>query len=277
MQFFIEEEDSSDDDIQQQSQTVSVMRKSNKPKRVIYTDSQQIDSFLVLVEKATREDRFKQYIKSVVYDELFYRKLFDDNRLSDKIDYKLNSFKSDIKLIVQSIVPDLVQSNVKLYLSSNLAKEINTQMPNYLNNNHQMQQLLNNHQVKLEQALTSKLTELVTTIVNEEQYHTVNKAYFDAFRNKGDNEINTFATRGTNAVSVVRMNGETAIRELQTRYENNFTQLTNNLAESQNLRRELNELKMKFNEYISYTDKAMFGLGCVTAVALALGLNKFIR
>lgn len=301
MQFWdIEEDSSSDEEEQQQqqtkqtaSQTVTVVKRpsqsSNKQKRSTYSDAQQIDSFLVLVEKATLDDRFKRYIKSVVCDELFYRTFFDDVRLTNKIDYKMNSLKSDIrndterqtKLIVQSLipalVPELVQTNVKLYLSSNVAREMANQLPNYLNNNHQMQQMLVDHQIRLEQALTLKLTELITNIVNDDQYHTVNRAYFDAFRHKGDSEINTFNVRGTNAVTVVRTNGETAIRELQARYENSFRQLNDNLNESNRLKTELADLRTKFNDHVNSTNNIMFVMGCVSAVALFVGVSRFVH
>ena len=47
------------------------------------TESQQIDTFIITRQKSLNDPRFKQYIKSVVIDELFYNSLFEDNRLSN--------------------------------------------------------------------------------------------------------------------------------------------------------------------------------------------------
>ena len=111
-----------------------------------------------------------------------------------------------------------------------------------------MQLILQNHITQLEIALTRKLTDIVTQIVNEDQYHTVNRAYFDTFNNKGNAEISNLNQRAANAVANVRTNGDAVIAELRTRYETSFNQLTQNLNQSNQLKTDVTSLQNTINE-----------------------------
>ena len=60
----------------------------------------------------------------------------------------------------------------------------------YLSNSMQMNQILANHSHELNNTLEQNAKKIINRLINDPQYHKINKRYFDAFRDKGDDEIN---------------------------------------------------------------------------------------
>ena len=103
------------------------------------------DVFLATLSRVSSEDRFKSTIRRVVQDEMFWRQLMDDTRFKFQIDSRLESFKTSVMSSVESRVDTKVRDNLSYSVPGQVAKELNNQMPGYLNNNHQMNLILQEH------------------------------------------------------------------------------------------------------------------------------------
>ncbi len=112
------------------------------------------------------------------------------DQLMDK--YYIKSIVSD-KL--NKDLPDLIGSRVDQLVPGHVSSEINKQLPNFLENSRQMQDILQRHSQNLNQKLESSARDTLIHIVDEDQYHQVNEIYFNAFRNRGDTEVNKMWTK----------------------------------------------------------------------------------
>ncbi len=233
--------------------------KDTQTKNVETSAKFDMKAILIVVEQVSKEEKFKRYIKNLIINDDFYTDLMSD------IKTEISNFKNKIN----SAIPKLVQDNVQLYLSSNIAKELNEQVPNYLNNNHQMQLILQNHKNKLELDLSQKLNDLVATIVNEEHYHTINKAYFDAFIERGNKQIDIFNQKSQNIMQNISDDGSKTIIDLKNQYNNEVGELKQNLNKTQELNLKINNLE---NELFYL--KIGLAVGCI-AIGWAVIFKKF--
>lgn len=97
------------------------------------------------------EEQFRIQVRRAIADEAFYRQWLEKARVGD---------------------------HVNNYLTLNLPRQVRTniyeQLPGILNNNHQFQSILQNHL----QDVASETHRQMDVIVNNENYHEVNKQYF---------------------------------------------------------------------------------------------------
>ena len=192
------------------------------------------DSFDQEFIKLARTEVFKQYVRQAVNDELFWNQLFENNRI-----------KSQVKTHLTKNIPKKVNEYLSTNLESMVSKNIRNLLPDYLRNNVQMQQILANHTVELNNKLSQSAKDIVNEIVNDEEYHVINKAYFDAFNNRGDTAINT-----------MKQNGQRNIREINDRCENKMKSLTSEINNIRDMKKRMNDLEnsnqnLKYFSYIS--------------------------
>ena len=95
----------------------------------------------------------------------------------EKIRQSVNTLKSDALLEMNNTIPGKV------------SQEIAQQMPFYLSQNADMQRLMQNHISEIKQELETKARAILQDIVSDPEYHTINKTYFDAFEEKGNEHL----------------------------------------------------------------------------------------
>ena len=132
-----------------------------------------------------QKDVFKQYVRNAVNDEFFWREVFNNYRVGNLVESKLSD-----------AIPNRVNGYLNNVLSGLVAKEIINQLPNIVNSNYQMKQLLAEHSQNLHKSLEEAARKILKQIVNEDQYHEVNQEYFKAFENRTNASIQTFNRNG---------------------------------------------------------------------------------
>jgi hypothetical protein len=198
----------------------SLLRKDAFRRSVQSILNSDIDSYF---QRYHQKEEFKRFIKDTINTEFFWRDLFGRSELKDKIksvvNDKINEKMSNIYVTSENIIRDKLPSKIdeqlnnKIpsvtinYLDNKLSKlvadEILKQLPLILNNDPKFQQILNNNQIKIESIFDRKsqnfiknLEELTEKRLNEithdDQYHIVNKRYFDAIEDKALHRLNIF-------------------------------------------------------------------------------------
>ena len=124
-----------------------------------------------------KEDQFKQYVRSAINNELFWREMLNAYNLDTKIENKVNPIISNAKTQMESTINNKIKSykqqlpkDVENEVKRVLFDELNRQMPTYLNNHVTMNQILHNHSISLNTSLVQTATEVLFKLANEEQY-----------------------------------------------------------------------------------------------------------
>lgn len=155
-------------------------------------------------------DSFKRYVRAAVQDELFWDQLLNDHRVARRATEEANR-------------------ETKTYLSQHLNSLVHQQvvkeLPNVVNDSHQTQQMLNKHQVQLNHSLQQESRAILNRIVNEDQYHEVNRHYFEAFNRRADQ----------------------CLTNVNQRCEQTLTQLTREINRLDNYEQRLNYFNQKLN------------------------------
>jgi DNA repair exonuclease SbcCD ATPase subunit len=224
------------------------------------------DTFLTTLSRVASEDRFKSTIRRVVQDEMFWRQLLDDTRFNYRIDSKLENFKTNLISSVDSRVDNKVRDNLSYSLPGQVAKELNHQMPGYLNNNHQMNLILNDHSERLQDELESVARAILEKIVAEDRYHEINKMYFDAFKLKANIEISNFIS-----------DGNRAINQIQAKYQTDLKSLTDNLSKAREQNRRVDNLEDRLKNLNDYTEKLQYYIWGIFGITVGLAGAFFVK
>lgn len=142
------------------------------------TKDQEFGRRLFQIESRVDKIESRDFWKKL-YDDLELNSKFNDleDRVYNEVESKLFNFERNHRTDIDDRVPSAV------------AKEINTQMPSYLNQNSHMQSILNDHARFLQDSLYQTGSAYLTKLTSDPHYHVINQQYFDSFNNKGDKEI----------------------------------------------------------------------------------------
>lgn len=140
-----------------------------------------------------KKELFKQYVREAINNEMFWRDIFDNFRIETRVDNHLNGK-----------VPKMVKDNVEYLLPGLVAKQLSEQLPTFLRQNAEMQRILGEHSKHLNQELEATARQHLKRIVEEEHYHEVNKAFFDAVRARADAGLEEVRKDGKNAIAQMR-------------------------------------------------------------------------
>ncbi len=88
---------------------------------------------------------------------------------------------------------EIIKNYLELVLPGLVSERIASQLPIFLRDNSQMQQILNTHLDTVKKQVADAAKEKIDDIVNEPQYHIINTAFFDSVRQKADNQFQTVA------------------------------------------------------------------------------------
>jgi len=199
-----------------------------------------------------RRSTFKQYVREAINDELFWKQIFNDMRINNQVDTALSDK-----------VPERVRNYLTDYLPAKVTQEIMHQLPNVVSNNYQMQQLFQTHKEQLKSALDSAASTILAKIVDEDQYHEVNRAYFVAFNNRADKTIDLYKERA-----------QRAITEMQTKCDRDLKDLHTQLVRFQTLQNRVDSLRAEVTG-LSY---GLYFLGVVVLTSgFSLALLQLIK
>lgn len=195
-----------------------------------------------------QDPNFKLYVRKAVSEDTFLTNFFKELQLQSKIEYevrnqlnnKLDKVKSTLESSSKTYLKNLKDKarneinrdfDLKLTQEFNkipgmVALEISKQMPGFLGNNSQMQQILQNHSTELNNQLEKTAKSTLDRIVNEEQYHKVTNVYTKAIEQKGDDAINQQWNHFNSNLNQMKEQANQTNRKLT----NTVNQTTNNLS-----------------------------------------------
>jgi len=204
-------------------------------------------------ESFCRQDVFKRYVRAAINDEYFWQNIIQRMQVTNMVDSHINEQ-----------VPSRVRQHLDDVLAGRVSQEILKQLPHILDNNHRMQQILAEQRTSMTETLERAGREVVERIVNEDQYHEVNQAYFDTFKRKGDVGLSNFEDRGS-----------LAIQQMEDDCKNRLSELSERLNETRIYQDKTNELQNRLTELenqISWLRYSLYSLG---AAVLAGGIWIF--
>jgi hypothetical protein len=131
-----------------------------------------------------QEERFKTYVHNAIDNELFWRGILQRYQLDSQVESKMNSYKTALKQDIKDSVNIDVNNKLQNYthnsLPGNITKELQNQVPLFLSNNHQMQNILGSHILQLQNELSSVSRQILDKITNEEKYQTVTASHLNS-------------------------------------------------------------------------------------------------
>ena len=144
---------------------------------------------------------FEKYVKKVINDELFWRDLFQtfnikplvQNELNDKVPTlvknEANKVIKELTKDMNKLVKDQLDNYTQFQIPSHVSKALADQITGFLNNNTQMNQILIQQSNALNQQLYNSATDILTKLVNEEQYHQLTNLHISAINSKCDEAL----------------------------------------------------------------------------------------
>lgn len=141
-------------------------------------------------------DEFSTRVYQIVNQERFWRDLARSfqiesqirNETEKQLKYALNG---NMLLKIQQTARDEV-ANI---IAGKVAREIQQQLPSYLDQNGSMQNILGDHVERVNRSLEQKVSEILKNIVEDPKYHEINKLYFEAFKRNADAAIGDMKTQ----------------------------------------------------------------------------------
>ncbi|XWV26962.1 hypothetical protein QJ857_gp0087 [Tupanvirus soda lake] len=219
---------------------------------------------------------FKNYVRQAINDEMFWRDLFTNMNLNNNIDNRLvTKIPDHVKRELERILPEMMRTRYLDYIVNQfpgqVSKEINNQIPNYLNNNYQMQQILDTHKSSLKQQLESTVRDILDRISNDPKYQEVVEAHLQTIDNNGTQKIKEISNNAYAQLKSIRSDFNQELDRMKNEVDTNMSELSSQLSELQNIKRDLNDLKEKQKNDINNT-YWMYGgtLGMWIAIAICL-------
>lgn len=224
---------------------------------------------------------FKTYVRQAINDELFWRDWISKLNLSETIENKLNSkLPSQVRDQVEKIIPTIIETKIMNYIIQNfpsqVAREIQTQMPVFLNNNYQMQEILKKHKDELKDELETKTREILNRVVNDPNYHEVTSYHLAAIDAKGGDKIQEIDNKASDQRRTNQHVFDEQLAKMQTKVNNDLGNLKNSLDEVKTLKYTITNMQDKHNQEMSSIKWAIGGITgfFVLLTAMAACLRK---
>ena len=134
----------------------------------------------------------KEIIQNKSFSEQFLHAVELESKVNSRVDIKVKEKMKNVKSANEKNVremKELVPREIRAQITDAVANEIQKQLPVYLNSNYQMQEILRTHIEKVTRELDASVRNHVHKIVNEDQYHIVNDAFFKAANSRVDSAI----------------------------------------------------------------------------------------
>ena len=212
-----------------------------------------IDDKLVTFCKGTD---FKTYVKQAINDELFWRDIFSRWNLSDSIENKLNNkLPLHVKSEVERILPGIFETKFLQFMTyqfpAHVSKEINSQMPLYLNNNHTMQQILDTHKASLKSLLEKSVTEIMDRIVTDPKYNEVVNAHLSSIDAKGIETLKEIMDNAANQLATNNATFNSKLAEMKSKMDTEMSNLRSELSNLSELKNKMEKMEKRYKKDIT--------------------------
>lgn len=130
-------------------------------------------------------------------------------------------------------------------ISSQITEEISRQIPLYLKNNYQMQQILDTHTFSLKKQLDGTVKEILDKISNDPKYQEVINSHLAVIKHNSEKKLDEI-TSNANAQSVsIQTFFDQQLKQLETQFNQNFSDLSVYLSKFSTLEKEVLEQKKR--------------------------------
>lgn len=217
---------------------------------------------------------FKTYVRQAINDELFWREWMNKVNLSKEIDMRIESEVPDqVKKHVKKIVPQLVEETMNSHYSSKFPnmvnKELEIQIPRYLDNSYKMGKIMDNHKEMLTNQLDTHTHQVLDRIVNDPSHQIIANAHIKAIDEKGKQKIDEISFNAKHQLCTHDTAFNKQLENMKLQVNNDLNNLSNSLAETSKLRQQVTEIKNEIIQINKEQQKEISGL------KIAVGILSF--
>jgi hypothetical protein len=231
-----------------------------------------------------QRENFKSYVRQAVNNELFWRDFLNKWNIDDMIDNKLNAkLPKNIKKEVQRIIPNLIEIKILQYITDKFPgqvnKEINNQIPSYLNNNYQMQEILRNHSSELNSQLEICARRILGELVKDPQYQEIMNTHLHEMERKYDNKVGEISLNAAIQISNNDKTFNDELNKMKSKVNNNLLNLKQELEKINSLNKKIDELEINDSINKQKIGNLKWGMGgiCVVFLSAIVGVYAYIN
>ena len=218
---------------------------------------------------------FQTYVRKAISDEIWLQSLISKLQISDTIDNKLQSktpriVKDELKRTLPSMVEKCIQEYILNKFPHTVSKEIGNQMPQYLNNNYQMQTILNDHKVYIQKQLEDQVSEILTRITKDPQYHEITNCHLATMSTKADNKLAEINLQTESQLAKNQDTFDKQLRTMKNTTNKEMGDLKNNLEKTEILKLRLDNLEKKIENQSSSLEYGFTIFGMVIVVLFGI-------
>ncbi len=209
-----------------------------------------MDEFNRWCEREHFRTHIRGIVRTMINDELHWMKIFDIDSIRKQV-------KSEVKTLEPKIL-SVADNYLKMHVPKLVTEQMLSQMPTFLRQSAEMRDVLEHHRSYVERSLETKARDILNNIVNDPQYHTINKALYESFENRQCDAITLFNTKSS-----------TVINETKCRIDKETTDLRDQLNEVAELKKQLRAVQRSLNGTDTVLGVCMIGLiGTISYIAL---------
>lgn len=225
---------------------------------------------------------FRNYVRAVMNDDLFWRDMWQ----------KFN-FDSEIRSKIQNDVPIIVKNEIKLRLPEQLKsklneyfltlfptqinRELNNQIPVFFTNNYQLQQILEKHKQDIKLQLEETARNILEKIIAEPQYHILRDMHLKEIDAKCAEQMIKIATDADQQIKLNRQDFEREMINIKQDVDDNLFKLKSQLDTIQSLKNDIDDFKIQHKSEINTLKWSMVGMTAIITLVFTgtAYLNKY--
>lgn len=206
-------------------------------------------------------------------DELFWRDFLSSFAKKDL----LADIPEKVQHETNRLVPNLVRSELETFarvqIPSHVSNALVQQLPGFLNNNVQMQQILREHSVELNQQLVDSAHTVLDRVVNEDQYHTMTTRLSAAITQKSEENLTRLTNEANRRLNSNDSEFQSALAEMRNQVNTQLQQVTES-----NRRLDTQDEKIKQLQGELSSLRWVVGICSGSAVVVAaIGLFRYLQ
>lgn len=220
----------------------------------------------------SQTDKFRKAVRTAVNDEMFWRDIINRLCIGTTVQSELDSrvpplVQNEARRVVNDMVTDKLNNYTKFQIPAHVAKELLTQITNFLANHIEMNKILTSHSETMKQELLKVATDTLNKLVNESEYQVVTNAHLQAVDQKCDGilskvhtacnqQLTTNSQAFTSQLTLMQQANNVEVDKLKDK-TNQVDRLTGKLT---NLEREISSLRWLFGSATTVLSIVVLGL-----------------
>lgn len=163
---------------------------------------------------------FKKFVRQSVSDEIFWRDYLSSVATRDLLSQIPEKVQSETNRLVPPMINRELETFSRVQIPSHVARALAEQLPGFLNNNAQMQQILHHHSLNLNQQLTDAAHIVLEQVVNEDQYHIMTNRLSAAITQKSEENLTRVNNDANRRLAANDEAFQTALTEMRRQVNN---------------------------------------------------------